>query len=131
MHVLKIKIKCRFYLTESNRANLIQDSSLQCQTLFVRFLFVCLFVSLFGVFRPTWEFFETSPFPVKGCKFWPILGTYGHWAARVLQRTKIYCDTRHPFIMASYTHTYCQAFDRGAVTTFLNGWIRTPDLLLL
>ena len=36
----------------------------------------------FGVFRPTREFFihlETSPLPVKGCKFWPMLGTYGQW----------------------------------------------------
>ena len=37
--------------------------------------------SLFGVFRPTQEFFthlETSPLPVKGCKFLPMLGTHGH-----------------------------------------------------
>ena len=38
-------------------------------------VFVCLFVCLFvfwGVYRPTREFFthiETSPLPVKGCKF--------------------------------------------------------------
>ena len=40
---------------------------------------LCLFV----VFRPTQEFLthrETSPLPVKGCKFWP----HGHWAVRVL-----------------------------------------------
>ena len=33
---------------------------------------VCLFVCLFGVFPPTREFLthlETSPLPVKGCKF--------------------------------------------------------------
>ena len=32
----------------------------------------CLFVSLFGVYRPTREFFTnmvTSPLPMKGCKF--------------------------------------------------------------
>ena len=37
---------------------------------------VCLFACLFGVFRPTGEFFthlETSWLPVKGCSFWPIL----------------------------------------------------------
>ena len=37
-----------------------------------------MFVCLFGVFRPIREFFthmETSPLPVKGCKFWPMLGT--------------------------------------------------------
>ena len=50
-------------------------------------LLVCVFVCLFGIFRPTPEFFttlETSPLPVKGCKFWPMLGTYSHWAVRVL-----------------------------------------------
>ena len=41
-------------------------------------------------FCPTPELFthmETSPLPVKGCKFWT-------WAVRVLKR-----DTGHPFIM--------------------------------
>ena len=36
---------------------------------------------MFVVFRPTQEIFthfETSPFPVKGCSFLPMLGTYGH-----------------------------------------------------
>ena len=36
------------------------------------FRFVCLLVCLFGVYRPTQEFFthmETSPLPAKGCKF--------------------------------------------------------------
>ena len=40
-------------------------------------------------FRPTRYFFihmETSPMLVKGCKFWPMLGTSGHWAVRVLKR---------------------------------------------
>ena len=31
--------------------------------------------------------------PVKGFKFWPILGTYGHWAVRDLLRANIYCNT--------------------------------------
>ena len=45
---------------------------------------ICLFV---WVFRPTWEYFihmETSPLPVKGSKFLPMLGTHGHWAMSVL-----------------------------------------------
>ena len=45
------------------------------------------FVCLCGVYRPTREFIthmETSPLPVKGCKFWPMLSTLGHWAVRVL-----------------------------------------------
>ena len=44
------------------------------------------FVCLLGVYLPTREFFthmETSPLPVKGCKFWRILGTNGHWAHSV------------------------------------------------
>ena len=47
-----------------------------------------MFLCLFGVLRPTREFFchmETSAFSEKGCTFWPILGTHGHWAAMVLQ----------------------------------------------
>ena len=42
---------------------------------------------LFGVYLLTREIFtymETSPLPVKGYKFWPMLGTHGHWAVRVL-----------------------------------------------
>ena len=42
-----------------------------------------LFVCLFWVYRPTREFFthmDTSPLPVKGCRFWPMLDTHGHWA---------------------------------------------------
>ena len=44
-------------------------------------------VCLFGVFHSTREFFthmETSSLPVKGCKFWPILGTHDHKAVTVL-----------------------------------------------
>ena len=40
---------------------------------------MCLFI---------WDFthMETSPLPVKGFKFWHILGTCGHWAVRVFKR---------------------------------------------
>ena len=44
-------------------------------------------ICLYGVYRPTREFFthiETSPLPVKGCQFLPMLGTHGHKALRVL-----------------------------------------------
>ena len=46
------------------------------------------FVSLFEIFRPTRELFthmETSPLPVKDWKFWPMLGTCGHWPLWVLK----------------------------------------------
>lgn len=43
---------------------------------------ICLFV----VFRSSPELFlymETSPLLVRGCKFRPMLGVHGHWAARI------------------------------------------------
>ena len=47
------------------------------------------FVCSFGIFRPSHEFsthMETSPLLFKGCKFWPMLGTYNHgyWAVMIL-----------------------------------------------
>ena len=48
---------------------------------------VCLFVSLFVVYRSTREFFtqlETSSLPVRGFQFWPMLSILGLWAVRVL-----------------------------------------------
>ena len=43
----------------------------------------CIFCfGLFVGFGPSREFFnqmETSPWPVKCCKIWPMLGTHGHW----------------------------------------------------
>ena len=42
---------------------------------------------------------ETSPFPMKCCKFWHMLGTPGHGAVRVPLACHIYCDTGQPFIM--------------------------------
>ena len=63
---------------------------------------IYLFVCLFRFFVPLENFFthmETSPFPVKGCNFWPMLGTHGHWAARFFLACHSHCDTGHPFIM--------------------------------
>ena len=40
------------------------------------FLFVCGFTSHSGIFTHL----ETSPSTAKGFKFWPMLGTHGHWA---------------------------------------------------
>ena len=51
---------------------------------------VCLFglvFFFFGVYHLTREFFthmETSPLPVKGCKFRLMLDTYGHLTVKVL-----------------------------------------------
>ena len=45
---------------------------------------VCLFI---WIYRPTREFFThmgMSPLPVKAGNIWPMLGTPGHWAVRVI-----------------------------------------------
>ena len=44
--------------------------------------FFCLLVYL-EFFIPFLTHLETSPLPVKGCKFWHMLCTYGLWAVRV------------------------------------------------
>ena len=91
----------------------------------INILWNSLFVYLlFGVYRPTREFFthmETSPLPVKGRKFWPMLGAHGHWA--VLQRDTP-SVTRVRGIRLKWssqrtrdTHTYCRAFRNGAATS--------------
>ena len=56
-------------------------------------VFFCLFVwVLGGVFWgggcPSWEF-DTSPLPVKGLKFWSILGTRGHWILSIFRNARI------------------------------------------
>ena len=43
---------------------------------------------------------ETSPLPMKSCKFWPMLGTHGNWAtSEGSLACHAYCNTRNPFIM--------------------------------
>ena len=79
--------------------------------------FVCLWL-------PTREVFthmETSPLPLKGCQFWPMLGTHGHSAWGFFNLAcHTYCDTQ-PFICSFQrtldTHTFCRPFDSGAVPT--------------
>ena len=60
---------------------------------------ICLFV-FFVFFFVCLEFAVHSKIIIwmKGCKFLPMLGTYGHWAVRVLA-CPTYCYTGHPFIM--------------------------------
>ena len=43
-------------------------------------LFVCSFVRLLSFHSRIFTHMETSPLQVKGWKFWPKLGTHGHWA---------------------------------------------------
>lgn len=48
---------------------------------------------------------------VKGCEFWPMLDTYGHWALSVLKLVS-------PTVWGPVTYTYCRAFHSGAVITW-------------
>ena len=94
-------------------------------TVFVSF--TCLFACLFWDYRLTREFLiymETSPSPVKGCKFWLMLGTH-EWplSSEGSSACHTYCDIGHPFIMVISDdpwHTDCRAFSSGAVTTCFN-----------
>ena len=92
--------------------------------------FVCLFV-------PSREFFthmETSLLPVKGCKFWPLLGTHGLWAVRVFKRaTTTATRAQWSSPRTRDTHTCWRAFGSGAVTTFFTTYVcrdqgSNPDL---
>ena len=69
----------------------------QVDLLLSYYLFVITYLfCLFGFFRPTREVFthmETSPWRMKGCKFWPMLVSEGSSACHT------YCDTGHPLIM--------------------------------
>ena len=48
---------------------------------FCMFVWLEFFVQLENFF--TYMYMETSPLSVKGCKFWPMFGTHGHWAVKV------------------------------------------------
>ena len=73
-------------------------------------LFVCLFVCLFGVYRPTREFFthmETSPLPVKGCKFSSSYARHSWPSSSEGSLTwHTYCDMVLPFIMVSVQYMF-------------------------
>ena len=47
---------------------------------YARFLFVLWLELVFRLTREIFTHLETSPLPVKGWKFWRMLGTYDHWA---------------------------------------------------
>ena len=79
----------------------------------------------FGCFLcPTREFFthmETSPLPVKGCKFWQVYARH-LWplSSEDSLPCHIYCDTGHPLIMVIIGNQYVTLIaDRLAVEMFL------------
>ena len=82
--------------------------------------FMCLFV-VFHLTRECFTYTETSPLPMRGCKFWHKLGTHGHWAVRVLQRvtpTGTGANRNGNFPRTRVTQTYCRVFRSGGVTTW-------------
>ena len=90
---------------------------------FVNERLACLLVCLFRVCRPNREFFshiETSPLPVKGCKFWPRFGNHDLWEVSVLYSVPhlLWHAESVVMVISVYreTHTYCPAFSSGAVT---------------
>ena len=70
---------------------------------------------LFGGFHPTRELFthmETSSWPVKGCLFWSMFGTYDHFSVPHLRDIRLSWSSPR----TCDTHTYFLAFGSGAVT---------------
>ena len=86
-------------LPDSKRVNFTQ-----------RCLFVCLFVCL-------WDM-QTSPLPVKGCKFWHnfMLGSNNHWAVSVFSMSHLLWNGTS-FIMVISWHSPSRAFKRKDVNT--------------
>ena len=102
--------------------------------LFWRWVF-CLFVWCFSSQSRIFHSYGDVTLPANGCKFWPILGTYDHWAVikgyyqviKGYSTCHTYCDTGHPFKMVISedprtrdTRTCCRAFINEAVNTCLN-----------
>ena len=94
--------------------------------LFVRSGFLCVFVCLLWVFRPTREFFshiETLPLPAKGFKFWPNIGTIAVEQWRFFSmphllrhETSVYWSSPR----TRDTHISCRVFGSDVVTTCFN-----------
>ena len=84
-------------------------------------------ICFFGVFRPTREFFtrmETSPLPVKGCKFdrcsaRTAIEQWGFFSVPHLlwPGTFVYYKVH---LRGLVIYTYCRAFNSGAVTAYFN-----------
>ena len=91
--------------------------------------FVCWFVWIFSTHSICFTHFETSPFsliktpplPVKGCKSWPLLGSHGHWAVRVLLRVT-------PNVTRA--SVYCQAFPSFNEDS-CDGWLSKARMCII
>ena len=60
---------------------------------------------------------EMSPLSVKNCKFWPILGSNGHWAVTAPKRATHGIRLSWSSPRTRDYHTHLWAFCSGAVTT--------------
>ena len=122
-----IKVKLRYWNLKNvfsgcQLKTLLYDEHFHSKHISIDLLF--LLFCLFGVNRPTRKFFthmETSPLPVKGCKFWSMHDTHSYWAVGFFSvplllwhRTSVY-NWSSP--RTRDTQTYRRAFCTGAVTT--------------
>ena len=82
----------------------------------------------------------TSPWPVKGCKFWPMLGTHGHRIERVLYSVphllwhgaSVYNGHfRRPLTFTTIAERLAVELSLTVLTTrSVAAWIRTPSIPL-
>ena len=73
------QFRCSICFLHVNNYNIMRSLICFSQSMMQSVFFVCDLSSHSRMFTHK----ETSPVPVKGCKFWPMLGTHGHWAVSV------------------------------------------------
>ena len=107
--------RSKFLKTGSGNSTAIRMLGIRCEcqesSKMPRVTVFCFFV----VYRPTRKCFthmETSPLPVRGCKFLPMLGSYSFRAVRALQ-----CAT--PTVTRAYRlYDHLRGPDRGSNPDF-------------
>ena len=103
-------------------------SKKQCEINYWVFcLFACLFVCHPTISISFLTHTETSPLPVKGCKFWPVLDTDGHWAARVSMLATLYvtrdilfsCHLRWPVTHTPVAERFAEELSLPVFTSYI------------
>ena len=119
----------------SDHCNLRRFNKLACID------FVCLLLFFGGRGVVIVENTDTSPLPVNGCKFWPLLGTFGHeqWGFFTVPHLLWHGTSVFMVISKDPWHAHLElsrAFGSGAVTTCLKrlrsvaAGIWTPNIVL-
>ena len=91
-----------------------------------------LFVWGFSSHSRFFTHMETSLLLGKGCTFWPILGTHGYWAMRILLCATPTLTMDIHLYWSSWrtcnTRFYCRAFTGGVFNTWFNDFgLRLPE----